>query len=256
MNQVSTNLSSAETNLRSYEIGVKKTQNKPMTTRLLAFMAGLFIALAALINAKVNAILDPGIAPFIGAFMFNIGLMLVIIAGGELFTGNILLFGGYLDKRYSAKPMLINWVRVYFWNLLGGIFVAVVQYYFTKADPELTAVLEKSVAAKVNLGFIEALGMGFLCNILVCLAVWVSFSANDGISKFVLMSMPIISFILLKYEHSVANMFYFAFGAVSETCPVTFGQILKNMIPVTIGNILGGMFIASVYHFAHKKIIS
>lgn len=253
MNHFSSILSSAETNIRSYEIGVKKTSNKPRTTRILAFMAGFFIALAALINAKVNAVLSPGIAPFLGAFMFNMGLMLVLIAGGELFTGNILLFGGYLDKRYSLKAMLINWARVYFWNLVGGVFIAAVNHYLNTPDPAVTEILEKSIASKISLNFVECLGMGFMCNILVCLAVWVAFAADDGVSKFFLMCVPIIAFILLKYEHSVANMFYFSFGIFSETCPLTFGEIIKNMIPVTIGNILGGMFIAGVYHFAYKK---
>lgn len=253
MEHFSINLSPSEMNNRSYEIGVKKTSNNPRTTRLLAFMAGAFIALAAIINARVNAVLSPSIAPFLGAFMFNMGLMLVIIAGGELFTGNILLFGGFLDKRYGVKPLLTNWVRVYFWNLLGGFFIAAVNHYLVAPDPDVAQILTSSIQSKVALSFVECLGMGFMCNILVCLGVWVSFSANDGISKFALMGVPIIAFILLKYEHSVANMFYFSFGVLESTCPLTFAQILKNMIPVTIGNILGGMFIASVYHFAFKK---
>lgn len=243
-------LSSAEVTERSRQIGIKKANNKARTTRSLAFMAGMFIALGGITNTVVNIVLSPGIGPFLGAFMFALGLMLVLVAGGELFTGNILLYGAYLSKDISLKQLATNWGRVYLWNFIGALCFSAVTH-LTKLNPAIVESITATSAGKLELTILQCLAGGFLCNILVCLGVWVSFSANDGASKFVLMAMPIIAFILLKYEHSVANMFYFSFTAIESG--IDFVGVLKNMIPVTVGNILGGMFIAFIYHHAHHK---
>ncbi len=251
-NPVTTNRAPNEALEYTYKTGVIKVNNAFKTTLILAVLAGIYIAIGALVSTKASVVIAPEIAPLVSAFMFTSGITLVLIAGAELFTGNILIVQAWLADAVSGRKMIKNWAIVYVGNLIGAILISFITHYMTDVDPNLAASIYKSVENKVSLSFIDALGAGYMCNILVCLGVWLSYTARDGVSKFVLSAIPVMVFIMMKYEHSVANMFYFSFALIDKS-GVTFSQVLHNMIPVTIGNILGGASVAACYYFAYYK---
>ena len=200
----------------------------------------------------------------IGACVFPAGLTLVLLAGSELFTGNCLLIIPVLKREISVSAMLRNWGIVYLGNLAGSVFVAwmvVNSHQLSLFDGQLAVTAVNTAVAKVSMPFADALLRGVLCNLLVCLAVWVSFAAKDVTGKVIGLFYPILVFVVCGFEHSVANMFYcpaalFALGhpeyarlITADVSSLTWGSfILKNLMPVTLGNILGGaVLVGAVY---------
>lgn len=236
------------------DLSVKKAEYKPLTTRILGILAGIFIAIGGISSTKVNLLLaDSPIKSVVSAMTFTIGIVLVLIAGAELFTGNVLVSVGYMDKKVSLKKLLINWCRVWFWNFVGSFLFALITYLTIKDNQAFTDYFKNLVAAKTSLGFMKALYLGILCNILVDLSVWSSYASSSGIGKFFLAAFPVFIFVLMGYEHVVANMFYFSMGFLCGTEISILNTIINSFIPVTIGNILGGLIVATSYHFAYKK---
>lgn len=236
------------------DLSVKKVGYKAHTTRILATLAGIFIAIGGIASSKVNIILsDLPIKSVISALTFTIGIVLVLIAGAELFTGNVLVCVGYLDKKVSLKELFLNWSRVWFWNFVGSFLFALIIYLTVKDDPKYVEYFKNIVVSKTSFGFMKALYLGILCNILVDLSVWSSYASSSGIGKFFLSGFPVFIFVLMGYEHVVANMFYFSIGLLCGTNVSIGSAIVNSFIPVTIGNIIGGLIIASSYHFAYKK---
>ena len=236
------------------EVGDRKA-NLPLGRMiLLGIMAGAFIALAG-VGAIFGNVYGGKIA---GACIFPAGLALVVIAGSELFTGNNLMVMGLFSREYGLGKLLRNWSVVFLGNLVGALTVA----WLVSLSGTFDSVAETVVAtanAKVNLGFWEALIRGVLCNFLVCLAVWMSFGATSVGGKIAAVFFPVMLFVLCGFEHSVANMFYIPAGMIMGSfggvaAPSVTGFLVGNLLPVTIGNIIGGaLFVGGTYYLVYLR---
>ena len=257
------------------QTGKKKAGLSVAKALLLSFMAGAFIALAAVgANTVSCTVSNASIAKLVAACVFPAGLAMVLIAGSELFTGNTLLLIPLLNKDIRAKQMLRNWICVYAGNLLGALFVAGLasagnQWGLFGGQLAVTTI--KVALTKVTLGFGPAFMLGLACNFLVCIAVWMSFSATTTSGKIIGLFFPIMLFVLCGFEHSIANMYYIpagifaagnpAFAALAaesglNTAALSWSSFfLDNLLPVTLGNIVAGALISVVYWFCylHKE---
>lgn len=271
-------LSPAEIPAASIGVSMRKVSYKKLNTFILAIFAGVFIAFASEGSnmAAFNLFARPetyGLGKALAGAIFGTGLMLVIIAGGELFTGNTLIMAGVLDKKVTLKQMLTNWGVVYLGNLVGSVFIAYMMAesgLFNSGANVLGGITLKIASYKVGLTFTQAFFLGIMCNWLVCLAVWMSFSSKSIIGKIFAIFFPIWLFITSGFEHSVANMYYIPAGifAKSNEAWVSASKLssealanlnwstfaINNLIPVTLGNIVGGgIFVASLYWFVYIK---
>jgi formate/nitrite transporter len=227
-------------------IGVKKAAATVFELLIFGVLAGIYIALGANVAIAVlsGGTLDAGLAKFLAGSVFSVGLMLVLIPGSELFTGNILMTIGFIYRKYSFARVLRNWFVVYLGNFLGAMIIVWLVY---------NAGLIGSVAAriaetKLQLGFTEALCRGILCNMLVCLAVIMCIASRSIVGKIFGIYFPIMAFVASGYEHSVANMFFLPIGLmVKGELTSNFFSIFNNLIPVTIGNIIGGLLIVLLH---------
>lgn len=260
------------------ETGIKKVKTKPLNQFILGILAGAFIAFASEGSnmAAFNLFAKSetyGLGKALAGVVFATGLMLVIIAGGELFTGNTLITIGVLEKKIKLKDMLSNWFFVYLGNFVGAVFIAYMMNMsglFNSGDNMLGGITLKIAAYKTHLTFSQAFYLGIMCNWLVCIAVWMSYGAKDIIGKCFAIFFPISLFITSGFEHSIANMYYIPAGILAksnaswvEASGLTAEKlahlnwntfITKNLIPVTIGNIVGGVIlVAGVYWFTYYK---
>jgi formate/nitrite transporter len=235
---------------------------------LLSILAGVYIGFGAQLMTTVKVGLantvGPGFANFLGGAVFSVGLMLVVVGGAELFTGNNLIITACMNKRATFGGLLRNWSVVYMGNFLGSLFLAFIIFnsFYVYSDPGSMGALAISIAnAKVNLHFVEALFRGIGCNWLVCLAVWLSVSSHDTTGKILSCFFPIMAFVTMGLEHSVANMYFipmglFLKGVGLEASPQLNwgGFILNNLVPVTIGNLIGGaLFVGIVYWYIYLQ---
>jgi formate/nitrite transporter len=256
-------------------IGVRKAATDWPTTFVLALLAGAFIALGANFSTTVAAG-TTGVVPFgvtrllIGA-AFCLGLILVVVGGAELFTGNNLIVMAWAGRKVTTAALLRNWGIVYAGNLVGALATALLVYFSRQHTFGAGAVGQAALsiaAAKVNLGFGQAVALGILCNALVCLAVWLTYSARSTTDRIVAILFPICAFVAGGFEHSIANMYFvrlgllvaaldpgFASGSgVDLTCLTLERFILSNLLPVTLGNLIGGtLLVAAVYWFAYLR---
>jgi len=247
-------------------VGYNKT-NLPISKMfILGILAGVYIGFGAQLMTAVkvglaNAV-GSGFASFLGGAVFSVGLMLVVLGGAELFTGNNLIIAACMNKRATFEGLLKNWVVVYVGNFVGSLFLAFIMFnaFYAYRDPGSMGALAISVAnAKVNLHFVEAVCRGIGCNWLVCLAVWLSVSAHDTTGKIFSCFFPIMAFVAMGLEHSVANMYFISIGLFLkgvglEASPQLNwgGFILNNLFPVTIGNLIGGaLFVGIAYWYIY-----
>jgi formate/nitrite transporter len=245
--------------------GKAKTQQSFWKLVILGILAGAFIALAGVGASTSSAsIAVPSVAKLVGALIFPVGLTMVLLAGSELFTGNTLIIISVMSKEATWGGMLRNWVIVYIANLVGSIIVAFLVVHGHTASlfsNELAAVMVKTAQAKVGLGFGDAFIRGILANFLVCIAVWISFAAKDVAGKFWGLFMPIMLFVLCGYEHSIANMYFIPAGIFAaaeygiDAGALNWGSFLvKNLLPVTLGNIVGGSVLVGLpYWFVYLR---
>jgi formate transporter len=254
--------------------GINKGTQNILTTVLLGMLAGVFIGMGAMLYTLVTTDtgLGFGLTRLLGGISFCLGLVLVVVAGAELFTGNSLVVMSWMSGQTSFKQLLRNWSTVYFANLVGALSLAVLIFYshqwtFNNYGVGANALLIAN--SKVNLSFTVALTRGILCNVLVCLAVWLSFGARTITGKIMAIIFPITAFVVAGFEHSIANMYFIPMGilmanqpAVLEASGLTVDSIsnltwtgfIGNLIPVTIGNIIGGgILIAAVYWIAYLR---
>lgn len=241
------------------EAGAAKTQQRLSQTFVLAVFAGAFIALGAqgaLTIGQTLGAFDVGLQKFAFAAIFPIGLMLVVICGGELFTGNNLMTLGCMNLHYTWQHIVKNWLVVYCSNFLGAIAIVflVTNSGLAVAGTAFAKLAVGIAVKKVHLTFLQAFCSGILCNLLVVLAVWMAAGARDVVSKIFACWFPVMLFVLAGYEHSIANMFYLPLGMYLGA-PITWGQIvLHNLLPVTLGNIAGGAIIVPLfYHVAYMR---
>lgn len=244
------------------DIGKKKANATIFELLVFGVLAGIYIAFGANVATAVlsGGSLDEGLARFLAGSVFSVGLMLVLIPGSELFTGNILMTIGVIYKKYSFVKVLRNWLVVYFGNLLGAVIIAWLVYNSGLLNrlgslTSIGAVAVKITEAKLQLGFAEALYRGILCNMLVCLAVIMCIASKTVTGKIFGIYFPIMAFVASGYEHSVANMYFLPVGLMVKGEFVSrFFSIFDNLIPVTIGNIIGGLLIVLLHPKVEKKI--
>jgi formate/nitrite transporter len=258
-------------------IGVAKTENPAIKTLVLGMLAGMFVALASAGATIVQATLAntplASVGRLLSGTVFPTGLVMVLIAGSELFTGNCLLIIPVLQRKIKIRAILKNWLLVYIGNFIGGVLVALLSVYggvYSLFGNTASISAISTAVSKVTLTFDAALLRGILCNFVVCIAVWMSFAAKDIVGKVAALFLPIMLFVLSGYEHSIANMCFIPTGlfaksnanylaAYTSQYPVTNLEALtwgtmfsKNLIPVTLGNIIGGTgLVGIVYWFAY-----
>lgn len=240
------------------ENGIKKTKYTPLQTMILGFEAGAFIALGYLLFIRVTAPLPvnlQGLSSLIGASVFPIGLILTLLAGGELLTGNMMAVPiARLAKKVSTKQVMINWFLVTVSNFIGAIFVA---YFFGHLIglTETAPFLDKTVSIaqhKLEANFLQAFISGIGCNWLVASAVWLSYGAEDMSGKILGIWFPTMAFVAIGFQHVVANMF--VIPAAIFAGHFTWMEYLHNFLPVFLGNAVGGVvFIAMAYFHVYKK---
>ena len=228
---------------------------------ILGMLAGAFIALAGLAATFVSAWTVVGSDMYgatkvLSGVVFAAGLIMVVLGGAELFTGNCLMITGVLARKITVGKMLKNWLWVYLGNFLGALLVALLAYWGGLYGGNNYAVgnaLATIAENKMNIDFDRAVVLGILCNFLVCMAVWLAFAAETVQGKILAIIFPITVFIICGFEHSVANMFYIPAGCLAGE-GLSMGGIIYNLLPVTFGNIIGGgVFVAIAYHFALKN---
>ena len=254
---------------RAEYIGVSKAETPFLPTFTLSVLAGAFIALGAVfattVAAGTSGIWPYGVTKLLVGLVFCLGLVLVVVGGAELFTGNNLIVMAWASGKVSTRALLRNWAIVYVGNFVGSFGTAVLvfmskQYTFGGGSIGSTAL---SIAeSKVNLGLGQAIVLGILCNTLVCLAVWLTFSARSTVDKIVAIIFPISAFVAAGFEHSVANMFFIPMGCLIKFLDPTFiskvgadvptlswnSFLFQNLLPVTFGNIIGGsLLVAAIY---------
>lgn len=236
------------------KVGEKKANLSWWKMILLGMFAGSFIALAGVGATFANVY----VGKIAGALVFPAGLAMVVVAGSELFTGNNLMVVGLLSRRFGVSKLLKNWILVFIGNLLGAMAVAGLVAVSGVFDSIADTVIA-TASAKVNMGFAEAMIRGVLCNFLVCIAVWMAFFADSVGGKIVAVFLPIMLFVLCGFEHSVANMFYVPAGMFVADLngimgPSMAGFLVGNLLPVTMGNIIGGaIFVGGGYYLAYSK---
>lgn len=254
---------------RAEDIGVQKAESSTSATFTLAVLAGAFIALGAvfatIVATGTTGALPFGVSRLLVGLVFCLGLILVIVGGAELFTGNNLIIMAWASRRVTTFCLLRNWAIVYVGNLVGALGTVILIFLtrqYTTAGGSVGMTVLSIADGKVNLGFLQAFVLGIMCNILVCLAVWLSYSARSTVDKIAAILFPITAFVAAGFEHSVANMYFipiglfikqfdptFATGSGLSLSKLTWGNFLiSNLLPVTIGNIVGGsLFVAAVY---------
>lgn len=236
-------------------VGVSKTKRPVLKTFVLAVFAGMFIALAG-VGATIAPVTvsSASAGKFLGACIFPAGLAMVIVAGSELFTGNNLMIISLLEKQITVGALLKSWVIVYVGNFVGAVLVAFLcakGRVFTLFDSAAASAVVSAAAGKTGMTFAAAFIKGVLCNFLVCIAVWMAFAAKTVPGKIIAVFFPVMLFVLCGFEHSIANMYYIpaglftvgdsAYGGIQAAAGLTWGNMfLKNLLPVTLGNIVGG----------------
>jgi formate/nitrite transporter len=268
----------AEMASKAADIGVRKAAMGVVPTFVLAILAGAFIALGAAFATTVAAgatgLLPFGIVRLVAGVAFSLGLILVIVGGAELFTGNNLLAMAWAAGRISVASIVRNWAIVYAGNLVGAVGTAVLvvvagQYLF--GDGAVGAVALSTATAKAGLDPLRAFVLGILCNGLVCLAVWLTYSARTTTDRILAIVPPIAAFVAMGFEHSVANMYFIPVGIlIRAAAPDSFwtsiggardgylgldaAGLIGNLVPVTLGNIVGGtVLVAAVYWLVYLR---
>ncbi len=268
----------AEMAVKAETVGVAKTRQPALTTFTLAVLAGAFIALGAIFattTAAGTGSMPYGVARLLVGLVFSLGLILVVVGGAELFTGNNLIVMAFSSQRVTLGALMRNWLIVYAGNFVGSIATALVmfasgQYQFGGGSIGASALATGN--AKCALGFVQAIALGIMCNALVCLAVWLTFSARTTTDKILAIIPPVAAFVAAGFEHSIANMYFIPialfikqwgspafFEAIGKTpadfASLTWGNFFAaNLLPVTIGNIIGGaILVGLVYWFVYLR---
>lgn len=256
---------------RAETVGAAKA-SLPMAQLLpLAVLAGAFIALGAVFSTAVTAdpTLQPGLARLLGGLTFSLGLVLVVVGGAELFTGNTMIVMAWASRRVTFRSLLRNWSLVYLGNLVGAAAIAVLVSMSGRLDAGGGSMGARAIEigeAKSSLGFVEAVVSGVLANVLVCLAVWMSWSARTVTDRIMAVVLPVTAFVAAGFEHSVANMYFLPAallhrswaddGAALPPSPDLSWRAfaIDNLLPVTIGNVIGGgALVAGTYWFVYLR---
>jgi len=269
----------AEMATRAEQLGVKKAHLNPVSMFVLSVLAGAFIALGAIFSTTVVAgageALPYGVTRLLAGLVFSLGLILVVIGGAELFTGNNLIVMAWASHKVSTRLLFKNWLIVYAGNFIGALATAGLMYFsgqYAFGKGAVGAAALATADAKMSLGFVQAIALGILCNALVCLAVWLTFSARTTTDRILAIVPPITAFVAAGFEHSIANMYFipialFIKAGAPESFWVNIGKtaadfpnltwsrfLWNNLPPVTLGNIVGGaVLVGAVYWFVYLR---
>lgn len=241
---------------KAVSAGIKKANLSIFKMILLGMFAGAFIALAGVGATFGNAY----VGKIAGALIFPAGLAMVVVAGSELFTGNCLMVTALLSREIGPLRLLKNWLFVFIGNFIGALLVALIVTSSGVLDPISDSVVA-TASAKVSMGFPVAMLRGVLCNFLVCIAVWMAFGAKTVGGKIAAVFFPVFLFVLCGFEHSIANMYYVPAGLFmnwfngTATAGLSVQSFLvENLLPVTIGNIIGGaVLVGGGYYLAYLR---
>lgn len=235
--------------------GVNKTKLKTRAQFFLGVLAGMYIAFGGVSSTIVNNLgkgFNPQITKILVGLTFTIGIVAVVVGGAELFTGNILMFGATLDKKTKLGNLLYNWLKVYLYNFIGALLIVAIVFYSNILSDGTKELFVNIYNAKTSQGFLELFVKGIGCNILVCLSVWLATASKEITAKVFTSAFPVAIFIICGFEHCVANMFYLPIAMmISGTCDMA--AMFHNLIPVTLGNIVGGMILIIFYYYAYKE---
>ena len=265
---------------RAEESGVKRASTDPVTLLVLSVVAGAFISFGAIFATTVSAgsaDLPYGVGRLLAGMVFSVGLILVIIGGAELFTGNNMIVMAWASGRVKTPALLLNWVLAFLGNFAGAFFTAALMFYtrqYTFGGGSVGLAALTTAHAKTSLDFVPALTLGIMCNTLVCLAVWMCFGARSTVDRVFSIVPPIAAFVAAGFEHSIANIYFIPMGLfIKAGAPDTFWKsiaktpadfpelswpnfLIGNLVPVTIGNIIGGsIMVAAVYWFVYLRKI-
>ncbi len=265
----------AEVARKAESVGVAKASLPVLELFILGVLAGAFIALGAIFATTVAAgggTMPYGVVRLLAGLVFTLGLILVVVAGAELFTGNNLIVMAWASRRVSTARLLGNWTIVWIGNFVGALATAILLFaskQYTFGDGAVGQTALAIGTAKTSLGFVEAIALAMLCNALVCLAVWLTYGAHTTTDKILAIVPPIAAFVAAGFEHSVANMYFIpialliktddAFVASLDPQPdlssLTWSNFFAdNLLPVTIGNIIGGaIMVGAVYWFVYLR---
>jgi formate transporter len=269
----------AEMAARAEQIGVSKANLDFLTTFVLAVLAGAFISLGAIFATTVTAgtidVLPVGIVRLLAGLVFCLGLILVVVGGAELFTGNNLIVMAWAGRKVSSPRLLRNWSIVFLGNFFGALATVAIMYISGQHTFGSGAVGHTALNiahTKVEFGFMQAIALGIFCNALVCLAVWMTYSARTTTDRILAILFPITAFVAAGFEHSVANMYFIPIGLmIRDFAPPEFWTMIgrsaqdyanltwtaflyRNLLPVTIGNIIGGgLMVGAVYWFIYLR---
>ena len=268
----------AEIAEKAEAVGAEKTRLDSVTLAVLAMLAGAFIALGALfattVLAGAHGAVPYGISHFLAGLAFSLGLILVVVGGAELFTGNTLMVMAWAGGKVGLAEMLRAWAIIYVGNLVGAVataLLAILAGQYLLADGDIGARALAIAETKATLPFGRALFLGVLCNVLVCLAVWLALGARTTSDKILAILFPVAAFVAAGFEHSVANMYFIPFGLFirlwapasfwtgigatpADYADVTWLGLVVNLVPVTIGNIIGGgVLVGAVYWFVYLR---
>jgi formate transporter len=269
---------------RAEYLGVRKAEMPALKMFTLAILAGAFISLGAIFattvsagsmvialpdgSAAFSAGLPYGVTRLLAGLVFSLGLILVVVGGAELFTGNNLIVMAWASGKVTGRALLRNWLIVYLGNFVGALATAALMFFskqYTFGSASIGIAVLKTAIAKSELGFLQAVVLGILCNALVCMAVWLTYSARSTMDKILAIIFPITAFVAAGFEHSIANMYFIPIAlfikGFDPKFVATLGDkvthlesltwtnfFIKNLIPVTIGNIIGGtVLVAAVY---------
>jgi formate/nitrite transporter len=281
----------ADMAVRAEESGVKRVSADPLTMLVLSVLAGAFIAFGALFATTVtagsisistadgaaafSAGLPYGVVRLLSGLVFSLGLILVVVAGAELFTGNNLIVMAWASGKVTTSALLFNWVVVFIGNFVGALATAALmflttQYTFGGGAVGLAAL--STANAKAALAFVPAVALGIMCNALVCLASWMCYSARTTVDRVFTIIFPVSAFVAAGFEHSIANIYFIPMGLfIKAGAPESFwvathktaadfpaltweNFLVGNLLPVTIGNIIGGsIMVAAVYWFVYLR---
>ena len=254
--------------IRVEDIGVIKARLPLFTMVILGILAGAFIGLGAMYYVLVvsDGSLGFALSRILGGIAFSLGLLLVVVAGAELFTGNNLIVMAWADGKLSTFEVMRNWIVVCSANFLGAVGLALLVFLTGHTDMNGGAVGKTYVAiatAKISMPFWTAFFKGILCNVLVCLAVWMTFAGRNVTDKFIAIVFPVSAFVAAGFEHSIANMFIIPLAILHQSTiaaiteigsPLLATDLLMNLVPVIAGNLVGGsLMVALVYHFIYRK---
>ena len=263
---------------RAEQVGVKKASSDPLTVLVLAVLGGAFISFGAIFATTVSAggdALPYGVVRLLAGLVFSVGLILVVVGGAELFTGNNLIVMAWASGKVKTRALALNWLLVFAGNFVGAFMTAVLMFYTTQYEFGGGAVGLAALGTadgKLHHGFVATVMLGIMCNALVCLAIWMSYSGRSTMDKIISVIPPVSAFVAAGFEHCIANIYYIPVALfIKAGAPKSFWDAIQktpadypdltwsnflfaNLVPATIGNIIGGaLMVGAVYWFVYLR---